>query len=291
MKTASEDLKNLLHTSKIFYMADLFEFVFIDESKSYHTTIDTDIKYNGNIHDSKSLLISRGAIKLSRGVQVDELSLTIEPRTATLFGENWFVAARLGYLDGSRLILKRAFFPNWGTLNLPEPTGTITRFSGRISTIENISRMSIDLIAKSDLELLNVKWPRNVYQPSCLWTLYDNGCKFNRDIVRRVGTIQAGSTRTKLFTNLTDVDNFFNLGVIRLTSGDNYDRVRTIKTYTESAGTINLIYPLTYQPLAGDSFEAWPGCDKQMSTCIYKYYDNIENYRGCPFVPQNETSI
>ncbi|WAC08905.1 MAG: phage BR0599 family protein [Thermodesulfobacteriota bacterium] len=46
--------------------------------------------------------------------------------------------------------------------------------------------------------------------------------------------------------------------------------------------TLFLAMPKTIQ--IGDTYEAYPGCDKKVSTCEDKY-DNVINFRGEPFVP------
>ena len=54
--------------------------------------------------------------------------------------------------------------------------GAAMLFKGRLGTIDEIGRTSAKLTVNSDLVLLDIDMPRNIYQPTCLHTLYDTGC-------------------------------------------------------------------------------------------------------------------
>jgi hypothetical protein len=54
------------------------------------------------------------------------------------------------------------------------------------------------------------------------------------------------------------------------------------------AGVFTLLTPLIYAPAPGDSFVAYPGCDKKLRTCTDKFNNRI-NYGGEPFTPVPES--
>ena len=55
-----------------------------------------------------------------------------------------------------------------------------------------------------------------------------------------------------------------------------------------ASGTFTLLYPLPAPCANGDTFDAYPGCDKLEATCISKF-NNKPNFGGYPFVPTPET--
>ena len=53
------------------------------------------------------------------------------------------------------------------------------------------------------------------------------------------------------------------------------------------APAIELWQEPMHTPLAGDTFTATAGCDKQISTCAAKF-SNTANFRGFPHMPGND---
>jgi len=51
-----------------------------------------------------------------------------------------------------------------------------------------------------------------------------------------------------------------------------------------------LVRPLPNIPQPGDTFTAWPGCDKIMATCKNRY-NNLINFGGMPYAPQPDSVI
>jgi hypothetical protein len=47
---------------------------------------------------------------------------------------------------------------------------------------------------------------------------------------------------------------------------------------------------LGFVPAPGDTFIAYPGCDKTQSTCSGKF-SNLVNFGGSPYIPVPETSF
>lgn len=68
----------------------------------------------------------------------------------------------------------------------------------------------------------------------------------------------------------------------------NRGQSRTVKSYT--GGSFKLMYPLNAVPASGDTFFAFPGCDKLQSTCTTKF-SNLPNFGGQPYVPRPETAL
>ena len=281
MKTASPELIDLLQTTNEFLMADLFEIKLQNGSSVRYSSFDFDVTHDGNVYSSTGPNIDRGRTRVMTGVEVDTLSLEIFPGdNHTLLGKPWLHAANSGGLDGAEVIVYKAFMSDVSTV-----VGVIMLFSGQIAEIQ-ISRVSVKVTVNSNLQLLNVKMPRNLWQPSCLHTLYDADCGVIRS--GSSSAVLVNSTKTRLLCSLSNTAGYFDQGYIQFTSGPMAGINRTIKSYT--AGIIDLLGPLPSVPATSDQFFAYRGCDKTKSTCGTKF-NNLVNFRGFPFVPVPETVL
>lgn len=282
MKTATRELIDLLHGSDEFLMADLFRITLSNGQILRHTNADMPVVWDGQTYEAHKLIIKRGATRVAVGLDVDSNTLEIaaEP-DYRLEGLQWSEAALGGALDGARVVIERMFFSDWTT-----PVGAVVIFSGRVSDVSG-SRSAVKVDVKSDIELLNVSSPRNIYQAGCMRTLYDGGCKVNREKFTVNGRVTANSTTgTELACNLTQADGWFNQGVIKFTSGRNAGLSRTVKEH--KGGRLSFALRLPFPPQSGDVFKIYPGCDKRQETCGKKF-DNIVHFRGFPYIPAADT--
>jgi uncharacterized phage protein (TIGR02218 family) len=187
-------------------------------------------------------------------------------------------------MDGAAIKLERVFYPSWGQT----ATGGYTLFTGVVSNIE-LGRTHAKLTVLSYLEYLQVQWPAMLYMPQCVWQLFNPGCGLSRGIWAVSGAVVAGTLGINSFsTNLTNVDDYFDLGVIIFTSGNNSGVSRTIKSFQHTNGIVNTILPLPNLPVATDAFQIYPGCDHQLTTCTNKF-NNAAKYRGFQYIPSPET--
>ena len=175
-----------------------------------------------------------------------------------------------------------------GSLAELRPVGAVNIFSGRVSDVSG-SRSSVKVDVKSDIELLNVSSPRNIYQAGCMRTLYDEGCKVNREKFTVDGRVTENSqTGNALKHNLAQPDGWFSQGVIKFTSGRNAGLSRTVKAH--NGNTFEFALRLPYPPQAGDVFKVYPGCNKRQDTCKNKF-NNIVHFRGFPYIPSADTVV
>lgn len=286
MKTASANLIALLNTATEAYHADLYTFTLIDGSIYRFTSAETDLITGGNTFQTAGPLLQRGKVRTVIGLQVDSLDVSIfADENILLNGVPWLKAITNGVLDGAYLKLERAIMPTWGDLT---NGGTLISFMGRVSEIV-VSRTEAKLTVNSDLELLNIQIPRNLYQPGCVHTLYDTGCTLNRASYAISTTVSSTSTTSSVNASaLTQAAGYFDLGVLQFTTGQNAGVRRTVKSF--SPGVVSLSYPLPYAPAISDSFTIWPGCDKQKDTCDTKFA-NKANFKGMPYIPQPENAL
>jgi hypothetical protein len=270
------------------------------------TTADIPLTIAGQEYQT-GILWDHSKIELKLGMESDTLQVNAYATPADLVnGIPFHQFLRQGGLDNAYLLLQRAFYPvpggwfvdGWFTPPgwfqagqiLGEPAGVIRLFSGVVTEVVT-GGLTAQIKIDSHLYTLDIKLPRNLYQRLCNHALYGQGCGLNRANYQVVGQVQSGSTLFQLNVSLSGSgvypDGYFSLGVLQFTSGDLEGTIAGIQTHAGSAFT--LTPPLLSAPAPGDTFRAWPGCDRALSTCTNKY-NNQARFRGFPWVPVPETA-
>lgn len=299
MRSATAALQTLINSGQQeFVKADLY--TFYDSGLNIlgrFSSVDADItiKPDGTAGGPTYLgaasgntpLFKRGMLKTVVGIEVDTLNIEIFANaTMLLNGVPWLQALRNGVLDGGRVRLDRFISDAWTNTTV----GTVYWFGGRIGPITKLGRSSAMLAVLSDLNLLNVQMPRELYQNACSNTLYDAKCTLNRATFKSSNAVVAAfSSRSVIQSTLPNNTGYFDLGYVKFTSGVNNGVVRSIKNYVGS-GYFNLITPLFTLCGNGDTFDIYPGCDKTQATCASKF-SNVINFRGFPYIPIPETAL
>lgn len=279
MKSASPELIAILDRDN-FIPADLVTITLLSVTVYRLTSCDQAITYDGHVYTPWPMV--RDGVSLTLGARVDSMGLTLYGGIDDIFdGQPLPAFAERGGFDGARVEVSRVFMEAFGDTS----AGAVYIFSGRVSETSP-SRTSTHLTVNSDLELLNIKLPKFVYQASCRNTLYDVGCTVNRASFAETGSSIIGSSTSAVHSSLSFADNYFTLGTIEFTSGQNAGEKRTVKKFY--SGIFVLSSPLPYTPAFGDSFTAYPGCDLTKSTCRTKF-SNIGNFGGVPYIPTAET--
>lgn len=287
MKTHTPELIALLNGSAQFIMADLYTITLVTGTVLWYTSADIDITYAGATYSARGPLIRRGTVRTVLGLEVDKLDLTVSPKPGMdghlLDGQPFIPSALQGALDGGMVMLQRAFLSSWA---MP-PVGAVVMFYGRVSDVSG-TRSSLPVDVKSALELLNTKLPRNLYQASCMHTLYDAGCAVNKAARTVNGTVTVvNGTGQWLQSNVSQASGWFDQGVLTFTSGSNAGVQRTVKAH--ASGQFWFALPLPNAPAVGDTFSVYPGCDKTQGTCSGKF-GNLSRFRGFPYIPVPETA-
>lgn len=275
--------KAILEAADQLCMTDLVTITTLSGVVLRQTLGDVDLYVNGVYYDS-NLKMVRDKTRLIAGVEVDTLSVTIYPEpTNYIGGIPLSQAVRAGILDGAAFKLERAFFvPDWSTFLF-----SVIRFSGKIADIEDFTRSEIPLTINSDIQILNVMMPRDVYQPGCRRVLYGAGCDVVKASFATNATVLSGSTSSALHGALGGPERAFTLGTVTMTSGENVGLSRTVKYY--AAGVFYLVLPLPKKPNVGDTFTAFAGCDRTLATCT-SIFSNSAKFSGEPYVPAAETA-
>ncbi|WP_303299537.1 DUF2163 domain-containing protein [Acinetobacter pittii] len=285
MRQASPKLIALLDADQ-FIMADLYTITTIQGIEYRYTNYDVHLTVQGKEFRADGPIINREGTSLSLGIEVDNLSITIEATENTKFGDVPIAQAfHNGILDGARFKLERIFMD----MNTPTDTsaGTLVLFEGRIVEPE-LNRYEINASVVSDVDNLKLQMPRNLYTPGCLNTLFDSACGLLSADFAVNTTIGTNSTPNRILCDLSQPQGWFTQGVVEFLEGANIGIKRTIRLH--EAGSLILTLPLLKMPEIGEAIRVYPGCDKRLDTCTNRF-NNRARFRGAPFVPVPETSI
>jgi len=271
-------------------MADAFLFTLQGGATLAYTNIDVTFTYAGVTYLANSILVDGLKYKAAVGLEADQQQITIAARsTDTISGGAPFLQAlRDGSFDGCEIVRYRVFFSDrlGGTA-----IGAAMLFKGRLGNIDEIGRTSAKLTVNSDLVLLDIDMPRNMYQPTCLHTLYDSGCGLSKTSTSPSfsgsGTVGAGSTASIIYWPGANAN--FAQGTITFNTGVLAGVTATVGSVVNGS-SLNLINPLQSVPAPGDGFTVYFGCDHTLTTCQAKF-NNLANFRGFPYVPPPQMAI
>ena len=246
---------------------------------------------------ANDVLVSGVLLKCSSGqsdngdpsvhIEVDEQQVTLTPNAnpaapSLIGGMSFLEAVERGALDAAVIQRDRWFFAAPGLA----PLGGMPMFYGFTASLDKLSRTQAVMKVKSDLVLLNIQMPRNLYQPNCLYTIYSTGCGVDQASYASHAAVGAAPTRT--FIPWTGAAAQFTGGTITFESGPNINQSRSVKSVGPTG--LALAYPLPATPLAGDLFVAYPGCDRTLAGgCTF--FANTARFRGHPFVPPPELAF
>ncbi len=283
MKTASGGLIAHLNTGQEFRRAELWTFTLAGGQVLRYTTLDIDVTVGSDTWLANAPVMKRPRARQVVGVEVSDFDVTVSPGDLEIIsGVPWIIGARSGLLRGGRLLIERVYMPTWGDVTL----GKLYCMGGQMTDARGAS--DIVITVKSDLNRLNVMLPADLYQPMCRNVLFDAGCTLSAATLAVAGTVGSGAARSSVPSALAQAADYFALGRLLFTSGVNVGISRSVKQF--AGGAFSLMVPLPVAPTAGDTFTAWPGCDRKRATCETKYA-NLVNFRGEPYIPEPETAV
>jgi uncharacterized phage protein (TIGR02218 family) len=282
MIDASPDLITHMEGARVTRRFDLYTLALTNGTVLRYTNADDSLTLlDGRIFVAGPL-ITRDRTRVSRGIEVDTMTVSLHPRPIdALGGVPLLQAARSGALRGCRVRLEWAFY----TVDLGFK-GTMVRFIGSGSPT-NFEAGVIELAVRSELQRLMQQMPRDVYQPRCLNQVFDGGCGLDRMAFRVDAAVTGTPTRSGFGSGLGQAAGYFEQGVVLFTTGANAGVQRTVRSFGGGAFTFALPFPSDIA--AGDTFMATPGCDGTMATCSTRY-SNLIRFRGQPFIPAPEVA-
>lgn len=229
-------------------------------------------------------LIERDEIEEHSGTETSSITLTLKCGEAALFnGVRVPSAARDRAFFKARVKVERVYMGTPGDTS----AGVVHRFEGTVAEVEPASTEVT--LTVSSLEDYDVPFPRTLLQPPCGNILFDGLCGLSKATWTVTGTVSAGATATSIPTSLTNGAGYFNLGVIKFTSGALNGVQRGMRAYSQTAGTVTPDRALPSAPVDGTTFTIVPGCDKTKATCATKF-SNLARFRGFPYLPRRNPS-
>jgi len=309
MKAATTTLINFLENATTYVRADLYTFTLNSGAVLRYTSanapVATTITVNGVARGPYTWNvgppISDEGVQSSRGVNAASIDITINGGTGvwTVNGEDILDFIDGFGLDGASVRIDRAWAPDWPTMFGSGPTGTHCRFSGLFTEAKELGETQAVITVQDPRSVLQTQYPAEVYSTSCLNVFGDANCSVNVAALTVAGSVidSGGGTQLTFDTTLTQAGDYFALGVITFTSGENAGVRRSVKTYSQVGGGIYLTAPLPAVPQPGDSFTISPGCSLALSSsspqgCQQWQPSTWQNrFRGQPFVPAPTTGL
>lgn len=302
MKNASSATLAILAAGSAVH-ADLYQITLTSGANYYFSSFDYPITCT--IYPSSTantylpgLVFTRGSTTQSAGLDAQEMDLTIAPSPdntggpAYIAGYPVMVACRLGLLDNAQILYSKLFIQPTGTLPPTVSQGGVAWFSGVAAEIELTRGHALVKVSSNLLVLNQTQMPRNLFQATCVHTLYDPGCTLSRATFTTSGQVSGTPTSNSNFnTNLTAANGLYNLGVITFTSGANTGFQATVKLYQNASGNVQTMLPFPANVASGNNFTITRGCDKTQATCMSfgSSPGNIAHFKATPFVPVPET--
>ena len=167
----------------------------------------------------------------------------------------------------------------------------IPRFAGKVGPTDP-GRVSSTITVDSHLAYLRAPVPKNVYQPSCANTVYDQACGLNRSIYETtvmVTSVSADGIEVGI-SGAALLNSRYQGGFARfIGSGSNAGQQVTV--WDNSMGGLTLLYPFPAALHVGDTLAIAPGCQKSMPACAAFDADWKDRFRGHPHVPKPETLL
>lgn len=292
MKPVSPELLTLL-ASREFYVADLYTFSGgnLGTTVLRYTSGDQDIVANGFTYSSGGVTgpyfdrsDSKAQCHWKIGTSSDTLTFGVIPAKATVFNVSFSTAVKYGLFDGAAMMLERAYMPTYGDTSV----GVVRLFLGRIASIDS-GRSMLNFNIASQLELLNLQLPRNLYQATCRNSWGDKGCGVVQSGYTTTAVVSSTSTSSAIICNITGTfpTGTFDQGKVVFTTGVNLGVSASIKSVAfGSPSTISLLGYLPQAPGVTDAFTLYYGCDKTQGANGCAKFANLARFRAEPLIPQ-----
>jgi len=299
MKPCSPELLQLLALRE-FYLVDCWTINLVGGTTLLYCGGDADVVLNGQTFSAGGLVgpywdrtSNKSKCHWSTGTSVDTLQVDVIPGSATVLGAPFLQTIKQGIWDGAEVILDRVYMPTYGDTS----RGPVRFFVGRIADV-SASRSLVTFDINSHLELLNLQFPRNLVQVTCVNNLGDTACGVSLASYRTTGTVSASPAPTQGgFTatlGATITDGYLDQGQVQFTSGvlNGYTAGVQRAVLSGTTATTRMQGPLPSAPAAGDTFTITYGCNKSFTNANgCPKFSNTARFRGMPYVPQPTLAV
>lgn len=201
-------------------------------------------------------------------------------------------ACQGGAFDAADFQVDEAYFSAVPTWPMPPkgatPVGCRTIFAGQVAEVDTTNLVAIFTV-NDYRALFSIQVPIHFYSAQCRHMLYDSGCQLVAANFAINGTVSAESSPATIIAEGLPAprgSGTYQLGQLVVTSGNNNTFRRTVKSW-DGAFTLSMLNPFPFQFQPGDTFTAYPGCNKVSTTC--EAFGNLANYGGQPLIPPPES--
>jgi len=279
-------------TGSNFRITEVYTITLSNNKKLYLTNYGGRTSYNGVAQSSELGLvdgntytvvpIERSNIKFQTDLRIDTLKIEFSIHAFTISGKSIIQAIDYGWFDKAGVIVKQI-----------DPTNTSDQreiFRGDVTKGINYNRKTVTLQITSSLDLLKTSVPKIMYQEQCNHKLFSTYCGLVKANYAVTGELEAGSTGATLVSSTLSAyaANYFTLGEIVMTSGASNGISKNIRTHSGSTLTLYETFNLGIE--VGDTYIAYPGCDKSGTTCNTKFA-NYLNFFGFEYIPSPSVLI
>lgn len=251
----------------------------------------------GPFNFGTGLTITRDTVTTLAGTKAGNMKLKVTPQwdspsaPVLINGYPLLQAVRLGFFDSATVRMSKLFmnYPAAGA-QLDTSPGAVGGFMGLVQDGQ-AGRFTADITVDDALALLgNQQMPRQLMGVGCWHQVYDAGCTLSRSTFTVSGTVGTVTDGAHFNSNLTAADSYYQLGVIKMTSGVNSGLTAGVSNYLHASGALVLSYPFPQPCAPGDTFSIYPGCDLQQVTCTSKF-SNLPHFGGMPYIPDPSTIV
>lgn len=287
MKSVSSGFLTMVQGNEYLMRCDLYTITLQSGTVLYYTDAQSSITFGGNTYVSASMDsapgFTRGPVKLSVGLQVETLDVTMLFDQSTVFngGVSLPAFATAGGFDNAAIKIDTLLTASaWDTTN-----GVVNLFTGVVSDV-SVKTGQVKLSVASNMIFMNTAFPRNYFLPDDNNALFSPASGLSASSYAVSGTVTGATSTSVSDSAFAQAAGWFALGYVVFTSGSCNGLTRTVKA-SDASGNLTLLYPLPTIPANGDTFTAYPGYDKTQATCLSKF-NNLAHFRGFPYVPTPE---
>jgi uncharacterized phage protein (TIGR02218 family) len=226
-----------------------------------YTSADSEQTYQGYAYRPEA--ISRGELDQSQEEQAGSLEVTL-PR------DNEVASLFIPYLPVEPIGVTLFRFHRGDS-------EVVTIFVGKVASVAFIGSEA-RLVCQPVSEVLRRQIPSYMYQYQCNHALYSTACGINKASYKVQAIVSAVSGDTVTATAFgTKSSGWFNNGWLQRSNGE----VRFVIGH--SGNTVTLMNPFSGLK-AGESVDAYAGCDRTESVCASKF-GNLVNHAGFSRIP------
>jgi uncharacterized phage protein (TIGR02218 family) len=277
-------------TADTLTLTEILEITLNNGVIGYFTNHNTSLTYATNHYFS--VPFQRTPISYHTDLQVDKVTLDIGIVSVTVGTHKYTIPQiiRRGFLRGARVKLSIIDYTSLATTAL-------TIFEGIVNDDIQYNAGVLTLSVSSILDILDSTFPKICYSEFCQHTLWSTYCGLTKVTYKHTDTATAGTTTSTIyaavFAAAVHALGYWVKGEIMFTLGNNTDIKRTIRTHSE--GYVTLVVPYHESIVAAtDTFDVYPGCDKQIGTCETKFSatpGNTANFFGFPNIPKQQDLV